>query len=642
MTDHGNGDGHGEGGRGTVRRTVAQALIDFLAVQESEMDGARERLVQGVFGIFGHGNVPGFGEALAHAPAALPFYPVKNEQSGVHVAMGFAKAKNRRATLAATASIGPGSTNMITGAATATINRVPVLCLPSDIYAHRRSGIVLQELEHPVSADVSVNDAFRPVSTFFDRVSRPEQLLTALPEAMRHLTDPVLAGAVTVSLPQDVQGEAYDFPARFFEPRVWHIVRHAPDRREIADAAEVIATAEHPILIAGGGVRYAGAEAELVALCNALDIPVFETHAGKGTATGAKLALGGGGLTGTRAAEEIARQADLVIAVGTRLTDFTTASRSLFAPATRTVGLNVHPRDAYKLGATPIVADAKLGLAALNEALKLRGWRASPAFAQEAEASISRWLADYKADIGPRQGEAMGQGEIIGHVNRAARRGDIVVAAAGTPPGEIMKGFDCGQTLGERGELFLEFGYSCMGHELPAGIGARLARQNEAGEIYVVIGDGTFLMAPSDLATAVQEGLKITIILIDNSGYQCIRSLQEATSGVENYGNEFVMREEGGAFARDYAPIDHAKIAEGLGATAIAANTPAELDAALEKARGLTGSVAIIVPAHKRRGTIGAGAWWDLGVAETSDDARTKEIRSRFEDGRRSQVYHGA
>lgn len=625
---------------GTVRLTTAQALVRHLAAQHSEADGERQRLVQGCFGIFGHGNVPGLGEALAAAPAALPFYPCKNEQSGVHAAMGFAKAKRRRATLAATGSIGPGSTNMITGAATATINRVPVLCLPSDTYAHRRSGVVLQQIEHPLAGDVSVNDAFRPVSAFFDRISRPEQLLTALPQAMRVLTDSAATGAVTLSLPQDVQGEAHDFPAGFFEPRVWYIVRRPPDPREVADAAELIASAERPVIIAGGGVRYAGAEAELVALADRFGIPVCETFSGKGVSAGARLALGGGGLTGTRAAQEIARAADVVIAVGTRLTDFATASRSLFDPRARLVALNVHPGDAVKLGATPILADAKLGLEALAEALAERGWRGSDAHAEEAGRAAARWRADYAADIGPRQGAPMGQGEIFGHLNRACRPGDVVIAAAGTPPGELMKGFDPGGALGERGEVLLEFGYSCMGHELPAGIGTRLARP-EAGEVYVVIGDGTFLMAPSDLATAVQERLKITLLIVDNAGFQCIRDLQEATSGVENYGNEFVMR-EGEGFGRTYAPIDLAQIAAGLGALAIRAEDPAGLDDALDRAREAEGPVAIVVPADKRRVTIGADLWWDLGIAEVSEREEVRRIRSEFERGRREQVHHGA
>ena len=624
---------------GTVRLTTSQALIRYLAAQNSEADGERERLVQGCFGIFGHGNVPGLGEALAAAPEDLPFYPCKNEQSGVHAAMGFAKAKRRRATLAATGSIGPGSTNMITGAATATINRVPVLCLPSDTYAHRRSGVVLQQLEHPLAGDVSVNDAFRPVSAFFDRISRPEQLLTALPQAMRVLTDPAATGAVTLSLPQDVQGEAHDFPARFFEPRVWHIVRRAPDPREVADAAELVAAAKWPVVVAGGGVRYASAEAELVALADRFDVPVYETFSGKGVSAGARLALGGGGLTGTRAAGEVARAADVVIAVGTRLTDFATASRSLFDADARLVALNVHPGDAVKLSAAPILADAKLGLRALAEALAERGWRGSPAHAEAAKRAIARWRADYAADIGHRQGASMGQGEIFGHLNRACRAGDVVIAAAGTPPGEIMKGFDPGSVPGQRGELLLEFGYSCMGHELPAGIGARLARP-EAGEIYVVIGDGTFLMAPSDLATAVQEGLKITLLIVDNAGFQCIRDLQEVTSGVENYGNEFVMR-EGSGFGQTYAPIDLAQIVAGLGATAICADNPTGLDEALERARETEGPVAIVVQADKRRTTIGADLWWDLGVAEVSERNVARVIRSKFEERRRAQVYHG-
>lgn len=616
------------------RLTVAQALIRFLQQQYSEFDGRRQRLIGGMWGIWGHGNVAGTSQAIAEYGHALPFYQAKNEQAMVHAAMGYAKGRNRLATMACSASIGPGATNMLTGAATATINRIPVLLLPSDTFAHRRPGNVLQELEHPVDADLSVNDAFRPLSRFFDRVSRAEQLLTALPRAMRVLTDPAETGAVTISLPQDVQGEAFDVPADFLRERVWTIYRRPPAAGEIAAAAALLGSARRPLIIAGGGVRYSQAEEALIAFAGRYGIPVGETHAGKGVAGGYGLTLGGHGLSGTTASAAIGRDADVVVCIGTRLSDFATASRSAFGnPDVRFIGINVNAADAAKLGGMPVVADARLAIEALDEALAGTGWKTDEAYRQAAAAKMEEWRALYGRDVMHRQGREMSQATIIGTVNKAAHAGDVVVAAAGTPPGEIKKGWD--NAKGE--EVFLEFGFSCMGHEIPAGIGVRLARP-DAGEVFVIIGDGTYLMNPTELVTAVQEGVKLTVVLIENSGFQCIRDLQEATTGLDNFGNEFRYRRKGELQpGGDYLSVDYAANAASLGCRTILADDPEQLSAALAAAREAPGPVVVVARAEKRGGSVGNELWWDLGVAQVSGSEATREAFGRFAAGRPGQ-----
>ena len=605
----------------THRLTAAQALVRYLQVQYSSHDEKRERLIGGMFGIFGHGNVAGMGQALDEYGDALPFYQAKNEQSMVHSAIGYAKGRNRRATLACTASIGPGSTNMITGAATATVNRIPVLLLPSDTFAHRRPGNVLQQLEHVSEGDTSVNDCFRPVSQFFDRVARPEQLLTALPEAMRVLTDPAETGAVTLSLHQDVQGERFEWPSQFFEERTWAIRRPAPGHDDLAQAVDAIAWARRPIVIAGGGIRYAEAQEALVKFCDRFGIPVAETSAGKGVASGSTLLLGGMGLNGTGAARTLTEGADLVLCIGTRLTDFTTASRSIFAnPDVRFIGINVNSRDAHKLGSTALVADAKLALEALSAALASRGYATAEAYRAEVHDAVRRWIDAYDADILHQQGAAMKQGTILRGVNDAARSGDVMIAAAGTPPGEALKGWS--NQAGS--ECFLEFGYSCMGHEIPAALGVRLARP-DAGEIYVVIGDGTYLMCPTELVTAAQENLHITVVLIDNAGFQCIRGLGESTTGTENFGNEFRRRETGQRQPNgQYLNVDYLANARSMGAAVLSADTPEGLKEALDEARRLDGPVVIVAKADRRATSVGADAWWDLGVAQVTGLDRTR------------------
>jgi 3D-(3,5/4)-trihydroxycyclohexane-1,2-dione acylhydrolase (decyclizing) len=597
----------------TIRLTTAQALVRWLAVQHSERDGDVRRAIPAIFGIFGHGNVLGVGQALAQEGATLPLYQPKNEQAMVHTALGYAKASRRLATLACTASIGPGSTNMLTGAATATANRLPVLLLPSDTFANRRQGTVLQQLEHPTEADVSVNDAFRPLSRFFDRIARPEQLLTALPEAMRVLLEPAEAGAVTISLHQDVQGEAYDWPAGFFEPRTWHVARRQPEPAELEAAAAVLRAAERPLLIAGGGVRYSEAEDALQSFAGQLGVPVAETSAGKGSLTGSDWLAGGIGVNGTRAANELARDADVVLCVGTRLSDFTTGSRSLFAhPGVRFVGVNVNPADARKLSATPLVADARAALDGLRA--ELAGWSSPPAHRQALATAVGAWQDDLAADIAPREGERIGQGEVLRTINDSTEAGDWVVAAAGWQPGDLLKLWE----VPPGSFTHIEFGFSCMGHEIPAGLGIRMAAGPDR-EVVVVIGDGTYLMNPTELVTAVQEDLKLTVVVLDNGGYGSINALALGNTGA-SAGNEF-RRRDGERLA-----IDYAANAASMGCEAAVATTPDELREALARARSGERTTVIVCPTEPGRSLLGAGAFWDLGVPLEASDPATRRL----------------
>lgn len=614
----------------TERLTVAQTIVRYLAVQHSERDGEKRRFFGGVWGIWGHGNVPAMSQALEEYGAELPFYQPKNEQAMVHAAIGYAKATNRTATMACSASIGPGAANMLTGAATATVNRIPVLLLPSDYFASRRPGNVLQQIEHPVDHDVSVNDAFRPLSRFFDRITRPEQILSALPAAMRVLTDPADTGAVTLSLPQDVQGEALEVPTTFLSPRTWRISRRPPEEDAIDDAARLLQTAKRPMIVAGGGVRYSGASKVLVALSDHRRIPISETHAGKGLTTKAKLHLGGQGLSGTQAAAQASREADVVVLVGTRLSDFTTASRSAFSEDANFIHINLSAADAAKLRGIAVIADARRALAAIEEALG--EWRAPEDHATQAAKAIAAWTSAYAADTAPAAGEPT-QPQIFAAVNASMRAGNVVVAAAGTAPGEIKKGWRA--EAGE--EVFLEFGFSCMGHEIPAALGVRLARP-DAGHVVAIVGDGTYLMAPTELVTAVQEGASITVVVIENGGYQCIRDLQEATTGLENYGNEFRRRSQGSPQPDGaYLELDYAANARSLGAHAVYAPTLDALSQALDKARGRPGPSVIVVPADKRANSVGNDHWWDLGVAQVSGREGVQAALGQHEAGRTEQ-----
>lgn len=615
----------------TVRLTVAQALVRYLQTQYSERDGQTRRLIPAIFGIFGHGNVAGLGQALIEYGDDLPYYQPCNEQSMVHTAIGYAKANLRRATLACTSSIGPGATNMISGAATATINRLPVLLLASDYYVTRHQGPVLQQLEHPVSADVSVNDCFRPVSRFFDRISRPEQLLTALPEAMRVLTDPVETGAVTLALPQDIQAHAYDYPRHFFKERIWPIERSLPQPQRVGEAVQMLAQAQRPVIIAGGGVHYAEAWSELQTFAETFGIPVGETFAGKGALRqNSSLLLGGFGVTGAPAAAQIVAAADLVICIGTRLTDFTTGSHSAFQhPEVKFIHINVSGHDAYKLGALPLLADAREALRALIQAGRTAGVQPNRTYLEEIATANAAWQRQLATEVYTQHpGEAMSQGQLIGILNEEAQQGDTIIAAAGSPPGDLHKLW----SVHNGTHCHLEFGNSCMGYELPAGLGVRMAQPE--GEVYVLIGDGTYLMNPSELVTAVQEGLKVTVIVSENHGYQVIRQLQMNRVG-HSFGNEFRARD--GATRRlegDYLSIDFVKNAGSMGARTWRVATPDQVRQALREARQETQPCVIVVETEKHRYLPGANIWWDVASAEVTNDAVTYELRQAYEEDR--------
>jgi len=648
----------------TVRLTVSQAVITYLSRQYSVADGQRRRLIPATLGIFGHGNVAGLGQALDQLADVMPFIQGRNEQALVHAAVGYAKHVRRHATLAVTASIGPGAMNLVTGAALATVNRLPVLLLPGDTYATRHQGPVLQQLQHPVDADLTVNDAFRPVSRFFDRITRPEQLLTALPAAMRALVDPVTAGAVVLSLPQDVQSHAYDFPAEFFAERDWTIRRPAPSRDEITSVADLLAAARKPLIIAGGGVVYSNATAELEALADAVGAPVAETFAGKGAVqTAGWWQVGGIGLEGTPATNSLAREADLVLTVGSRLTDFATGSHSIFAnPDVKFASINVDVRDADRLGATGVVADAKLALAALTDAVtaapstqwKARvqelsaDWTKQRAAALDPDVLFDKSAVAADSDVVTTTDAVLTQGQIIGVMQEHARAGDVIVAAAGGPPGDLQKVWDA-----TGGRLcHLEFGFSCMGYEIPAAMGVRMAHPDPDARITAFLGDGTFLMAPTELVTAAQEGLAITLVVPENHGYQVIHRLQMFRNGRE-FGNEFRYRSQpldladaaevtkAPRLTGEYLAVDLVQIAAGLGAKAVRPNSAAELRAALDDTRGYHGVVVIVVPAIPHADLPAAGCWWDVAPAEVSEIDTVTPLRAEYEHERGTQRWFG-
>lgn len=643
----------------TIRLTVAQAIVKYLSVQHSLADGERRRLVPAALGIFGHGNVAGLGQALDQYSEELPFIQGRHEQYLAHIATAYAKASRRRSVLAVTASIGPGALNLVTAAGLATVNRIPVLLLPGDTYATRHQGPVLQQLEHPTEADATVNDAFRPVSRFFDRITRPEQLLTALPQAMRVLTSPTDAGAVVLSLPQDVQSHAYDFPSEFFEPRDWKIRRPLPDPQEVAEVAEMVRAARRPVLIAGGGIHYSDAHAALEALANQVGLPVVETFGGKGAVTKDEWwQVGGVGLEGNFASNRLVKQADLVISVGTRLTDFATGSQSIFeAPEVRFASINVVDADTRKQGATGVLADARLALEALAAALQghstSEAWREEIQAARDEWAPIrAKWLDPDEAfrpedhPEAPATGAVLTQPQLIGLLQEHARSGDTIIAAAGGPPGDLQKVWDA--TDGRA--CHLEFGFSCMGYEIAAGMGVRLAEGNTGGRVVSFIGDGTYLMAPTELLTAAQEGLDMTVVVSENHGYQVIHRLQMNRSGRE-FGNEFRYRadpgpvtEADGAAPRlegSYLEVDLRKIAEGLGATALRATTAQEVRQALESTRETHGPVVIVVPTVPHVDLPGGDVWWDVAPAEVSEHEWVRKLRSEYEDARGRQRWFG-
>ena len=621
----------------TVRLTVGQALVRFLAAQLSERDGARRRLIAGCFGIFGHGNVAGVGEALLEAeladPAMLPYRQARNEQGMVHAAAAFARASNRLSTLACTSSIGPGATNMVTGAALATINRLPVLLLPGDIFATRVASPVLQQLEDPTSYDVSVNDTFRPVSRFFDRVWRPEQLPSAMLAAMRVLTDPAETGAVTLALPQDVQTEAHDWPAELFRERVWHVRRPEPEPAALDRAAVLIRSARRPLIVAGGGVIYSEAAEALRAFAAATGIPVAVTQAGKGSLRyDDPSCVGAIGATGTTAANALAREADVVIGIGTRWSDFTTASRSAFAAdGVAFVNINVAAFDAAKHAGTGVVADARAALTAL--AGSLGGWRVDPEYRERARRLAAEWDAVVERAYATRHAPRPSQAEILGVVNEVAAGTDIVLTAAGSMPGELHRLWRARDPQG----YHVEYGYSCMGYEIAGGLGAKLAAPER--EVFVLVGDGSYLMMAQELVTAVAERVKLVVVLVDNHGYASIGALSESV-GSQRFGTSYRYRSPDGRLDGDYLPVDLAANAESLGVRALRARNTDEFRAALQRARAADETTLVYVETDPLIPAPDGGGWWDVPVAATAALQSTRDARTAYEAAKRQQRHY--
>jgi 3D-(3,5/4)-trihydroxycyclohexane-1,2-dione acylhydrolase (decyclizing) len=625
-----------------MKLTVAQALVRFLGAQEIERDGRRQRFFAGCFGIFGHGNVAGLGQALQQHPDALPYHPARNEQGMVHTAVGYARQRNRLGAFACTSSVGPGATNMVTGAALATVNRLPVLLLPGDTFANRVPHPVLQQLEATYDGTLSVNDCFRPVSRYFDRLTRPEQLVPAALEAMRVLTDPAETGAVTLALPEDVQAETVEVPDAFLAPRVWTLFRQPPAPEALARALELIRAARRPLLVAGGGVIYAEATGALRAFAEASGIPVAETQAGRGALpSDHPLSLGAVGATGTAAANRLAAAADLVIGVGTRWSDFTTASKSAFQdPDVRFVNVNVAAFDAAKHAGLPLVADARVALDALRDGLA--GARADAAWERRAGEEAAAFAGTVTELVAPRPDGPLHQAAVIGAVNDAAGETGVVVCAAGSMPGDLHKLWRARDPDGKG--YHVEYGYSCMGYEIPGGMGVKLAAPER--EVYVMVGDGSYLMLPGELVTAVAEGIRIVLVLVDNHGYASIGALSRSVGGA-GFGTHYATA-NGSAVPVDAPdgagplepvqplPVDLAANAESLGVKVIRARTIDELRAGLAAAREHDGPVAVHVETDRYAGVPSYG-WWDVPVAEVSDAEPVRAARAAYERDRRSQ-----
>ncbi len=621
----------------TRRLTMAQALIAFLKQQYVERDGVEQPFFAGCFGIFGHGIVAGIGQALQQNPD-FRYYQARNEQAMVHTATAFAKMKNRLQTLVCTSSIGPGATNMITGAATATINRLPVLLLPGDIFARRNVAPVLQQLESPNTQDISVNDCFKPVSRYWDRINRPDQLLTSLPEAMRVLTSPVDTGAVTLALPQDVQTEAYDYPLAFFKKRVWRVMRPRPDRAQLQRAAEMIRQSKRPLIVAGGGVIYSGATEILRQFVDRTGIPVGESMAGKGSLRyDHPLAMGAIGATGTLAANRLAREADLVIGIGTRYSDFTTASKTAFQnPEVRFINLNVAEFDAYKHYALPLVGDARVALEELLQLLE--GYQTGEAYRAEAERLHEEWETEVERIYAMRCEPLPSQGELIGLLNELSDPEGVMVNAAGSMPGDLHKLWRARHPK----NFHMEYGYSCMGYEIAGGMGVKMAAPER--EVYVIVGDGSYLMLSSELLTSVQEGIKLIVILWDNAGFKSIGSLSRSL-GQDGFGTRFVYPQNGmlpGDSAGEEVkplPLDLAANARSLGANVIECQTSADYAAALQAARQADRTTVIYIRNDRYINVPGYESWWDVQVAEVSEMPEVQAARKEWEEMRAKERY---
>ncbi|MFD0138193.1 3D-(3,5/4)-trihydroxycyclohexane-1,2-dione acylhydrolase (decyclizing) [Streptomyces sp. NPDC127159] len=612
----------------TTRLTVAQALVRFLAAQYTERDGVRRRLIGATWGIFGHGNVAGVGQALLEYGDVMPYHQGRNEQAMVHAAVGWARQCNRLSTHAVTTSIGPGATNLVTGAALATVNRLPVLLLPGDVFATRPADPVLQQLEVPHAGDTSVNDCLRPVSKYFDRITRPEALIPAVLQAMRVLTDPVETGAVTLALPQDVQAEAHDWPEDLFAERTWTVRRPGPDPVEFAEAVQAIRAARRPLVVAGGGVHHSRAEDALAEFAGTTGIPVASTQAGKGSLRwDHPQDVGGIGHTGTATADELARTADLVIGVGTRYTDFTTASGTLFIrDGVRFLNLNIAPFDGHKLSGLPLVADARSGLEELTEALEMHGHRVEPAYVAEYTEDKERWEQRVDAcfdadepDIRPTQTQ------VIGALDALVDESDVIVNAAGSLPGDLHRLW----RSRSRDQYHVEYGYSCMGYEIPAAIGVKMAAPDRA--VWALVGDGTYLMMPTEIVTAVQEGIAIKVLIVQNHGYASIGGLSESVGG-ERFGTDYRYRSEDGAYTGAPLPVDLAANAASLGMCVLRAKTVRDLRRALAEARAADTPTCVYVEtqtADTVSGAPGTQAWWDVPVAETA--TRSSAVKAREE-----------
>ncbi len=617
----------------TRRTTMAQALVGFLKNQYVERDGRENPFFAGAWGIFGHGIIAGVGQALQESPD-FPYYVSKNEQASVHIATAYAKARNRMSTFACISSIGPGATNMVTGAATATINRIPVLLLPGDIFARRNVAPVLQQLESEQGQDVSVNDAFKPVSRYWDRINRPDQLICSLPEAMRVLTSPAQTGAVTLALPQDVQAEAYDYPEEMFHKRVWHIPRAEPDRAMLARAIEWIRAAKRPLIVAGGGVLYSEATAALDAFARATGIPVGETQAGKGSlAFDHPQNLGAIGVTGTPGANIAAREADLVIAIGTRLSDFTTASKTAFqSEKVRFLSINTAEIDAYKHAALPMVADARVAIEHLGAALA--GHQVEAAYAARVAEWKQQWEAETDRIYALRHGPPISQGEVIGIVNRLSRPEDIVLCAAGSLPGDLHKLWRTRQPNG----YHLEYGYSCMGYEIAGGLGVKMAYPER--DVWVMVGDGSYLMMNSEIVTSIQEGYKLNIVLLDNHGFSSIGGLSGAI-GSGGFGTDYRFRRAGsGQLDGAYLPVDFAALAQGLGAQVTRATTREEVEAAVEAMKSHDRTSVVVVEVDKEMRVPGYESWWDVPISEVSGMESIREARAGYEKAVTRERHH--
>ncbi|ALM41587.1 MULTISPECIES: 3D-(3,5/4)-trihydroxycyclohexane-1,2-dione acylhydrolase (decyclizing) [Streptomyces] len=618
-----------------MRLTTAQALIRFLSVQYSERDGERQRLIPAVWGVFGHGNVAGLGQALAEHTAERPdgtgdlrFHQGRSEQAMVHAATGFARQSRRLATHAVTTSIGPGATNLVTGAALATVNRLPVLLLPGDTFATRPADPVLQQLELPYAGDITVNDCLRPVSRHFDRVTRPEALVPAALTAMRVLTDPAATGAVTLALPQDVQAEAYDWPEEFFAERTWHIRRPAPDTASLTEAAALLRAARRPLVVAGGGVKYAGAEAALDAFARATGIPVAATQAGKGALPhDHPQDVGALGHTGTATADDLARTADLVLAVGTRLTDFTTASGTLFAAdGVRFAHLNLDPADAHKLAAHAVVGDAREGLTALTGLVG--GHRLPDAHVTAYTAAKADWEARVDAAYAaPDPTARPTQTQLLGALDALVTGEDILVNAAGSLPGDLHRLWRARSA----DQYHVEYGYSCMGYEIPGALGILLADPHRP--VWALVGDGTYLMNPTELVTAVQESLPLKLVLVDNHGYASIGGLSRAV-GAEGFGTAYRMPGPGGLLDGEPLPLDLAANAASLGVRMLRAETVAELREALAEVRTATVPTGVYVRTETPdtvSSPTPAQAWWDVPVARTAHREEAARARQEYD-----------